>query len=141
MCARAGHGYVPISADGLRAGCGYYHLASDQLVRYRAAVDADRSGEELVRVIAAIEAAGVEVSGADPLKTAPRGYPPDHPRIALLRYKGVIAWKRWPVAAWLSTPAAKDRVIELMETTAPLMDWLKTRVGPTSEPPRRRFGG
>ena len=90
-------------------------------------------------MVAAIEDAGIDVSGTDPLKTAPRGYSPDHARIELLRSRGLVAWKRWPPAAWLATPAAKDRILELFEETSPLMDWLKSEVGPTTEPARGRY--
>ncbi len=138
--SRIGDGYVQISAAGLRAGSGYYHLAPDQLTRYREAVDRESSGIRLESVIAEVRRNDIEVSGADPLKTAPRGYSPDHARIELLRYKGVIAWKRWPIEPWLATARAKDRVVELLATTEPLMDWLKSEVGPSAEPPRRRFG-
>jgi uncharacterized protein (TIGR02453 family) len=138
--ARIGDGYVQISAGGLRAGCGSYHLAPDQLGRYREAVDRESTGVQLVGVIDTIRSHDIEVSGADPLRTAPRGYSPDHARIELLRYKGVIAWKRWPVEPWLASAAAKDRVLELLATTAPLMQWLNTHVGASTEPPRRRFG-
>ena len=48
---------------------------------------------ELERVIAAIEGQAIGVSAHGELKTAPRGYPADHPRIGLLRYKSIVAWK------------------------------------------------
>jgi hypothetical protein len=32
----------------------------------------------------------------DSLKSAPRGYPKDHPRADLLRKKDMAAWKKWP---------------------------------------------
>ncbi len=136
--AMLGDGYVQISARGLGVGSGYYHLMADQLDRYRAAVDADDSGAELAHAVEGIRSAGVDVSGAEPLKTAPRGYPADHPRIDLLRYKGIVAWRQWPVEPWLSTATARDRVVEVLEIAAPLRAWLTTRVGPTTEPPRRR---
>jgi uncharacterized protein (TIGR02453 family) len=136
--AMLGDAYVQISARGLGVGSGYYHLMADQLDRYRAAVDADESGAELAHAVAGIRSAGVDVSGTEPLKTAPRGYPADHPRIELLRYKGIVAWRQWPVEPWLSTPAARDRVVEVLEIAAPLRAWLATQVGPTTEPPRRR---
>ena len=40
--ARVGDGYIQISARGLGAGCGYYHLMLDQLARCRSAVDSPR---------------------------------------------------------------------------------------------------
>ena len=41
-------------------------------------------------------------------------------------------------AAWLSKPTAKDRVVEFYRTSAPLMSWLDSHVGPSTEPPQRR---
>ena len=67
--------------------------------------------------------------GYDPLKTAPRGYAADHPRIRLLRYKGVVTWKQWPVEPWLGTAAAKRRVAEFLAASRPLCAWLNANVG------------
>ncbi len=96
-------GYVSFSADGLGAGSGLYMPASDQLERFRRAVADDRTGTQLVALVEELRDAGIEVTAHDVLKTAPRGYPKDHPRIELLRHKGLIAWKQWPVAAWMGT--------------------------------------
>src|SRR5215213_906149 len=76
-------GYVQLSATGLGAGCGMWHMAPDQLERYRRAVAHDRTGEELRRLKAAIESKGIDVGGHDTLKTTPKGYPKDHPRVDL----------------------------------------------------------
>ena len=88
-------GYISFSADGLGAGSGYYMMASDQLDRFRRCVDDDRTGKELEKLVKTLEKAKIEVTGHDSLKTAPKGYPKDHPRIDLLRQKGLIAWKHW----------------------------------------------
>jgi uncharacterized protein (TIGR02453 family) len=127
--ALVGSGYIQLSARGLAAGDGMYGMAPDQLDRYRLAVAGDRTGGELEDTIAAIESRGIGVGGRDVLKTAPRGYPADHPRIGLLRYKSIVAWKEWPVEPWLETAAAKDRVVGFLRTTRPLSDWLDTHVG------------
>jgi hypothetical protein len=63
-----------------------WEMAPDQLERYREAVSAARSGGKLVNVVREARDTGVEVSGHDVLKKAPKGYPKDHPRIVLLRY-------------------------------------------------------
>lgn len=130
--ALVGRGYVQFSAQGLAAGNGMYGMAPDQLDRYRQAVASDRTGRELEDVIAAIEREEIGVSGRDVLKSAPRGYPADHPRIGLLRYRGVVAWKEWPVEAWLETAAASDRVTGFLWATRPLSTWLATNVGPSA---------
>lgn len=136
--ARIGDGYVQFSANGLAAGNGMYMLAPDQLARYRAMVAEDVTGHELERLIAGITDHGYTVTSHDQLKTAPRGYTADHPRIELLRHKGLIAWHEWPVAPWLSTAAARDKVAEFLTVSQPLADWLADHVGPSEEPESRR---
>ena len=133
-----GGGYLSLSADGLGAGYGMYVMASDQLERFRAAVDDDKSGRAIERIVAAAEKAGLEVTAHDTLKTAPKGYPKEHPRIDLLRRKGLIAWKSWKPAAWLGTAKAKDRVVEFLEASKPLGKWLDKHVGPSTMPERTR---
>jgi uncharacterized protein (DUF2461 family) len=119
---------VQLNADAFGVGCGRWEMSSEDLQRYREAVDDDRSGRELVKLVAAVSAGGIEISGHEVLKTAPRGYPKDHPRIELLRYKGLIAWREWPVGQWLGTKRVKDRVIEFFDASAPLDAWLDRNV-------------
>jgi uncharacterized protein (TIGR02453 family) len=123
-------GYVNFSADGLTAGAGYFRMSTAQLERYRNAVDRETDGAQLVMLLEQLRAEGLEVGGGQALKSAPRGYPQDHPRIELLRYKGLICWRHWPVAPWLHTAAAKDKVAGFLRTTAPLHQWLEQHVGP-----------
>lgn len=129
-------GYLQFSADGLACGQGMYHLAADQLERYRAAVAEDLTGAELERVIARVVKAGPVVNGRDPLKTAPRGYPKDHPRIGLLRNKGLVAWQEWEPAPWLATAEPYRRVADFLRAAQPLKDWLDQHVGPSELPSR-----
>ncbi|KAA0109223.1 DUF2461 domain-containing protein [Mycolicibacterium sp. P1-5] len=127
--ARLGSGYVSFSADGLSVGSGLYMPDAAALARYRAAVDAERSGAELVAIVDVLRQGGYDTMAHDVLKTAPRGYPKDHPRIELLRYKGIAMMKTWPVGAWLGTAKAKDRVVATLRAGAPLRDWLARNVG------------
>jgi uncharacterized protein (TIGR02453 family) len=127
-------GYLQLSASGLAAGSGMYQMAPDQLDRYRRAVVDERTGGELTALIADIEQAKVGVHGHGSLKTAPRGYPKDHPRLDLVRHKGLTTWKEWPPAAWLGTAAAQKRIVEFLRTSRPLRHWLDVNVGPSSSP-------
>lgn len=136
--AMVGDGYVQLTADALGAGSGTWEMAPDQLERFREAVSQDRSGRKLTSVVSKARSAGLEVTGHDVLKTAPRGYPKDHPRIELLRYKGLITWREWPAGAWLGTRRAKDRLVEFFEHSKPLNAWLRTHVGPSTLPAERR---
>lgn len=127
--ATLGHaGYIQLSAEGLGAGAGMWEMNSEQLARYREAVADDGSGADLEQVIAVIEKADITVHGHGALKSAPRGYPADHPRVALLRYKGVTAWKQWPVEPWLETAEAKDHIASFLRTAQPLCSWLTAHV-------------
>jgi uncharacterized protein (TIGR02453 family) len=138
IAATIGEGYVQLTAEGLSAGCGMWEMAPDQLERYRAAVDDDRTGRALSRLASEATAAGLEIMGHGTLKTAPRGYPKDHPRIDLLRHKGLATWRTWPAGAWLGTKRAKTRVEEFFEASRPIDQWLRTNVGTSALPERRR---
>ena len=138
IAATVGDGYVQLRAAGLGTGSGMWHMAPDQLERYRAAVSEERSGVELVGLATKARAAGLEVTGHGVLKTAPRGYPRDHPRIEFLRYKGLVAWREWAPGAWLGTRRAKDRVVEFLRLSKPISDWLGAHVGPSDLPEQQR---
>jgi uncharacterized protein (TIGR02453 family) len=133
-----GSGYVSLSYDGLSAGAGMVHLAPDQLQRYRAAVDDEATGSALEAAVDAIRSRGHECGPHEALKSAPRGYAKDHPRIELLRAKGIIMWHHWPPAAWLGTGKAKDRVAAAIRDAAPLRQWLAQHVGETTAEPTSR---
>ena len=124
-------GYISLSADGFGVGTGYYMMAKDQLAKFRAAIDDDATGRALERTIAKLTKAGIDVNAHDTLKTAPRGYDKDHPRIELLRMKGCIAWQHWDIGGWLDTAEPKERIIAFLKATKPLVAWLDTNVGPT----------
>lgn len=138
IAATVGDGYVSLNADGLGAGSGMYEMARDRLERYREAVADDRWGKKLVGLVEAARAAGLEVTAHDVLKTAPRGYPKDHPRLELLRHKGLITWREWPAGAWLGKRRAMDRVVEFFRLSKPINDWLRAHVGPSTLPEGRR---
>ncbi len=123
--------YVHLSATGLFAGAGYYHMASDQLERYRHAVDNEKRGSELASIVARLEKARWEIAGSELLKTAPRGYPRDHPRVELLRRKGLVVAKTFPIAAWLRTRSALGKIVGVWEAGEPVNAWLDAHVGPS----------
>jgi uncharacterized protein (TIGR02453 family) len=129
-------GYIQLSANGLACGAGMWMMGPEQLDRYRKAVADDRTGAELGGIMAEVKAKGIAADGHDQLKTVPRGYPKDHPRADLLRNKGLITWKQWPVAAWLGTAGAKKRIVEFLDASRPLRDWLEANVGESTQPSR-----
>jgi uncharacterized protein (TIGR02453 family) len=133
--------YMQLSATGLMVGGGCYHPARDQLARLRAAIADERTGTEVERIIAGIERDGGGPGHGDKLKTAPRGYAADHPRIELLRMKGLVALFDHPPAPWLHHAKARDQVAENWRSLGPLNAWLDRHVGPSTEPPDLRGRG
>ena len=117
------------SADELFVGSGLYRPEPDQLRRFRAAVDDGKSGSELESIVATLRKDGYDVGAHEVLKSAPKGYPKDHPRIELLNQKGIVMSKSWPVAAWLGTRKAKDRVVACLDEARPLNSWLERYIG------------
>lgn len=131
--------YVQFSADGLLAGGGYYAMAKDQLKRFREVIDGEATGTELEQLVADVKKRKFEIGAIGELKTAPRGFPKDHPRIELLRLKGLIATKNFGAPKWIHTSGAAKRIRDSWEGVAELCAWLDAHVGPSTEPPDDRL--
>ena len=76
--------YLQISANGLYAGGGMYHMASDQLERFRRAVADDTHGTELEAALEAARGARLDLAAAEPRADnrpawLAEGPPPHHP--------------------------------------------------------------
>jgi uncharacterized protein (TIGR02453 family) len=124
--------YLHLDASGFMVACGSYMMPPDELERYRQAVAEDSSGEELSEILAALRrrrSLRLGPGGAEPLKTAPRGFPRDHPRGDLLRQKGVIAMRTRPGSELQNGTKLRSFVVETFEMCADLTDWLKRFVG------------
>jgi hypothetical protein len=113
------------------AACGAYMMAPDQLERYREAVAADATGRALEGILNDLSQRGIEVGHGmtEPLKTAPRGYPKDHPRVDLLRQKAVSAHRRLSGASLRDAEAVREFVVETFDACGSLNDWIKSNVG------------
>ena len=73
------------------------------------------------------------------LKTAPRGYPKDHPRIELLRHKWLVVGALLP-AGDIPADAALAHVGGTWRAAQPVLAWLDEHVGPTTLEQRGRYG-
>ncbi|MEV6924897.1 DUF2461 domain-containing protein [Dactylosporangium sp. NPDC051485] len=118
-------GYVQLTADGLAAGAGAYMMDPPRLARYRQAVADDVSGEQLAGIVADLAAHGWSVTSREQLKSVPRGFDKEHPRAALLRHKGLIAWHQFPLKPWLGTAKARTHVEQFLRGCHPLQEWLE----------------
>jgi uncharacterized protein (TIGR02453 family) len=138
--AEGGDYYLHIDGSGLLVAAGAYQLEPDQLERYRAAVDDGRKGKALERILADLEQRALETAmGVPALKTAPRGYAKDHPRIDLLRRKGLVGSRALTGTALQGGDGVRDFVVETFTACEPLVAWLAKHVGAPArrnEPPR-----
>jgi uncharacterized protein (TIGR02453 family) len=131
--------YFHISRQGLLVAAGYYSMMRDQLERFRAAVDAEHTGKEIAGIVSRLSKR-YAMGAIDELKTAPKGYPKDHPRIELLRRKGLMMSIDFGAPRWLHTKQVATKMREVWKAAEPMTSWLDTHVGPTTMEPEGRFG-
>lgn len=115
-----GVGYwMQIDAEGVMIGGGFHAHDRDQTNRYRAAVDADPSGRELIDITAKLAKAGYVIGGQQ-VATRPRGVPADHPRLDFMRREYVSVHK--PLDPSTVTQALVQK--EWKKVT-PLIEWVQ----------------
>ena len=125
--ATAGPLYIHLDARVFFVATGQHMPSAEWLSRYREAV-AGRPGNEFARIVEQLRAAGFS-AGGNPLRTAPRGYPQDHPRIEMLRWRSVTCGRRYELGPWLATPQVKDRVLDSWRLMQPFSVWLRRYTG------------
>lgn len=115
--------YLQLDPSGFRTGAGFYRAEAAALARYRRAVVDERHGKALQKILAKLTKTGWTVGG-DTLKTAPRGFDADHPRIELLRHKSLTVGKTYGFEPIIHTAALADAVCADWRQVRPLVDWL-----------------
>lgn len=123
--------YLQVSAAGVMVAGGWYAPQGRQVERYRNAVDGPR-GPELQRILAGLPKA-FAIEG-QPLKTRPRGFDADHPRIDLLRNRALTVARVYPPGGSLSTRRALTTIRSDWRAMRPLLEWLADNVGPGTNP-------
>lgn len=116
--------YVEISARGTRVGAGFYDASGPHLAAIRDAMADDRTGKALDRLLKRLEKGGFEIGG-DQLKTSPRGYDADHPRIHLLRHKQLFVTRSYGFEDDAIDAGLLDRVRADWQALRPLVSWLR----------------
>lgn len=116
--------YLELAASGFRVGAGYYDASSARLAAIRQAIDAP-TGAELEKLVRRLGRAGWQIGG-DAVKTTPRGYDADHPRLELLRHKTLFAGRSYSFDEVIDRPDLVDRVRKDWRAVRPLVDWLIT---------------
>jgi uncharacterized protein (TIGR02453 family) len=120
--------YVEIAARGFRTGAGFYDASATDLARIRASIVNELTGQQLLKLLAKLKRAGFTVGG-DRLKTSPRGFDADHPRIDLLRHRSLTVGKEYGFEPIIHTPELLDKVRADWKAARPLVDWVSARLG------------
>jgi uncharacterized protein (TIGR02453 family) len=120
--------YVEISARGVRTGGGFYDASGSDLARIRESIDHEATGKELQRILAKAQKAGFEVGG-EKLKTSPRGYDAEHPRIDLLRHKSLTLTRLYGFDKVIHSPELVGAVRKDWRALRPFVEWVSMRLG------------
>lgn len=115
--------YVQLGAPGVRVGVGFYDASSARLAAIRKAIAEDRRGAQLRRILDRLVRQGWELGG-DTLKTTPRGYAADHPRIDLLRHRSLTLARSYGFEPVIHGPELLDRIRADWRAGRPLVEWI-----------------
>ena len=115
--------YVEISPRGIRTGGGCYWFEPARLAAFRDAIVHDLYGAELEKLLKAARRKGLEVSG-ERLKTNPRGYDADHPRIELLRHKSLTVGRSLGFEPIIHTAEVLGEIRKDWRAVRPTVDWI-----------------
>jgi uncharacterized protein (TIGR02453 family) len=115
--------YIEISAAGVRTGAGCHMMEPARVNNFRAAVANDIHGPQLEQILAGLE--GYDIGG-EKLKTTPKGYDKEHPRIELLRHKSLTAGRTLGFDPVIHTDALVDTVRSDWQALKPMVEWLNT---------------
>ncbi len=115
--------YIEVSPRGVRTGGGCYWFEPERLAAFRDAIVHDTYGAELARLLESAKRKGYDVGG-DTLKTKPRGYNADHPRIELLRHKSLTLGRQLGFEPVIHTGELLDVVRKDWRALRPAIEWI-----------------
>ncbi len=115
--------YVEVSPRGVRTGGGCYWFEAGRLAAFRAAVANDIYGPDLEKRIKTAQRKGLQLDG-EKLKTSPRGYDKEHPRIDLLRHKQLLLGRLIGFEPVIHTPDLLDLVRKDWRAMRPTVEWV-----------------
>ena len=115
--------YIHIMPGNNFAGGGLYQPMPDSLKKIRQEID--YNGDELRKIVSDKSFTSIfNEPYDDKVKTAPKGYPKDHPHIDLLRYKSHIFMRKFSDKEAKSTEFP-DMIQETFRSMKPYLDFLR----------------
>ena len=116
--------YVQLEAEKLLFATGQKEFEGEALDRYRTAVMDAETGRVLDTLVNKMRFSGASLQG-EQLQKVPRGYPADHARANLLRFKGLYIESSLPVTQQICGPEFVQVCLKQFARGKPLYDWLK----------------
>lgn len=119
---RAGY-YVHLEPGKSAVGGGVYMPDAARLLKIRQAIAADADSLRRILKNPTFKKTFGGLDEWEQLKTAPKGFPADHPAVDLLRHKHFTATIT-PTDAEMVAPDFAKRIVQTFRTLKPLNDWL-----------------
>lgn len=126
--------YIHFGLDDSIAAMGRWGMDKDALQTFRQAIDDERKGGEIKKIVDKLLTNGFQVSSHETLKRVPAPYATDHPRAELLKLKGLaVSIPNLPEELMGSSDLA-DWLSDRLHQAAPIAAWLEKHVkaGPTA---------
>lgn len=116
--------YFQVGVPQSFAAAGHYMMDPRSLAGFRAAVNDEKRGRELVKLLASLEKKGFVVKSYDAYKRVPKGFDPEHPRAPHLKRKGLtVTFPELPKGI-LKSSKLVPWVVTHCKAAAPLVEWL-----------------
>lgn len=125
----AGAYYFSVSPQGVDLAGGLYQPSKDQLHRFRELQDDEKATRSMDALLTELDGEGFSMMEEGALRTTPRGWGRDHPRVDVLRLKHVAIGKDREPGPWLGSPACLEEVVAAWRTVGRWNAWLEERVG------------
>lgn len=114
--------FIWLDKSGAGIHLGQHYFSREYLFAYREAVADQEHGEELERALKIAREHGK--LGGEQYVRVPRGYPPDHPRADLLKYKALYATSQHIAPEIATSPAFLPHCAAFFEHLLPLHNWM-----------------
>jgi uncharacterized protein (TIGR02453 family) len=121
--------YLQLGEGGLLIGGGVFDLPTPALARFRRLVDDPRTSGDVEATIEELDDAGFSLMTDGAVRTAPRGFSIDHPRIGLLRLTRLAISRAEPPAGWMWDAGAVDVISQRWRTVSVWNEWLAENLG------------
>jgi uncharacterized protein (TIGR02453 family) len=123
---------VRIGAHGLWIAGGYWQPSPAELAQFRKAVDSPIRAAECEEILRTVRAAGFDFDPDNRVKTAPRGWSVDHPRIELLRLTSLAMIRDVGKPGWLLSPTAADEIAQQFRVVSMWGTWVRGVIAQTA---------